>query len=51
MEAGGTQSRMAAYLRDHHDKLVDRWSELVVAGVSGRISREELRREFENLFS
>ena len=46
-----TQGRMAAYLRDHHDKVVGRWTELVVAGVRGRISREEVRRELEDLFA
>jgi rsbT co-antagonist protein RsbR len=42
---------MAAYLRDHHDKVVGRWSELVVAGVRGRTSREEVRRELEDLYT
>jgi rsbT co-antagonist protein RsbR len=51
MTVSGTESRMAAYLRDHHDKVVGRWSELVVAGIRGRISREEVRRELEDLFS
>ena len=51
MDVGGTKGRMAAYLRDHHDKVVGRWSELVVAGVRGRISREEVRRELEDLYS
>ncbi len=32
MDAGGTTERMADYLRDHHDKVVGRWSELVVVG-------------------
>jgi hypothetical protein len=45
MDVDGTTDRMAAYLRDHHDKVVGRWSELVVAGVRGRTSREEVRRE------
>ena len=36
MDVDGTSERMAAYLRDHHDKVVGRWSELVVAGVRGR---------------
>jgi rsbT co-antagonist protein RsbR len=51
MDVDGTSERMAAYLRDHHDKVVGRWSELVVAGVRGRTSREEVRRELEDLYS
>jgi rsbT co-antagonist protein RsbR len=50
MEVDGTNKRMAAFLRDNRDKVVGRWSELVVAGVRGRTSREEVRREFEDLY-
>jgi rsbT co-antagonist protein RsbR len=42
---------MATFLRDNHDKVVGRWSELVVAGVRGRTSREEVRREFDDLYA
>jgi rsbT co-antagonist protein RsbR len=42
---------MAAYLRDHQDKVVGRWSDLVVAGVRGRSSAVEVRRELEDLYS
>jgi rsbT co-antagonist protein RsbR len=42
---------MAEYLRDHHDKVVGRWSELVLAGVRGRTSLEEVRRELGELYS
>ena len=51
MNVGGTRMRMAAYLGDHHDKVVGRWSELVVAAIRGRISRQEVRRELEELYS
>lgn len=51
MDVGGTKGRMAVYLRDHHDKVVGRWTELVVAGVRGRLSREEVQRELEDLYS
>jgi rsbT co-antagonist protein RsbR len=51
MEAGSNQERMADYVRDHHDKVVGRWAELVVAASSGRTSQEEVRRELEDLFS
>jgi rsbT co-antagonist protein RsbR len=51
MDAGSTQSRMAAFLHDHRDKVVGRWTELVVAGSRGRISAEEVRRELRDLYS
>ena len=47
MDVDGSQARMAAFLRDHQDKIVGRWSELVVAGVRGRSSVVEARRELE----
>jgi rsbT co-antagonist protein RsbR len=50
MDAYGGQERMAAYLRDHHDKVIGRWTELVVAGVRGRISPDEVRRELDDLY-
>jgi rsbT co-antagonist protein RsbR len=49
MDVGSSQVRMAAYLRDHQDKIVDRWTELVVAGLRGRSSGAEVRRELEDL--
>jgi rsbT co-antagonist protein RsbR len=51
MDVGGTTGRMAAYLRDHQEKVVGRWSELVVTGVRGRTSLDEMRRELSGLFS
>jgi rsbT co-antagonist protein RsbR len=45
------QPRMAAYLRDHQDKVVGRWSELVVAGLRGRTSLEEVRHELADIYS
>jgi rsbT co-antagonist protein RsbR len=51
MEADATQSRMGSYLRDHQDKIIDRWSELLAAGLRGRTSREEARRELADLYS
>ena len=38
MDVDSSQGRMAEYMRDHHDKVIGRWAELVVAGVRGRIS-------------
>ncbi|HEY0936364.1 MAG TPA: STAS domain-containing protein [Trebonia sp.] len=51
MDVGGTRGRMADYLRDQRDKVVTRWTELVVAGIRGRISHDEVRRELSDLFS
>ncbi len=51
MDVGGTRERMADYLRDHHDKVVGRWSELVAAGGHGRTSLDEVRRELAELYS
>jgi rsbT co-antagonist protein RsbR len=51
MHIDTSQARMAAYLRDHQEKVVNRWSELVVAGVHGRSSPVEIRHELENLYS
>jgi rsbT co-antagonist protein RsbR len=51
MDVGNTQGRMGDYLREHQDKVVGRWSELVVAGLRGRTSIEEVRRELRDLFS
>jgi rsbT co-antagonist protein RsbR len=51
MDVDSSQPRMAAYMRDHQDKVVGRWSELVVAGLRGRSSIAEVRRELEDLYS
>ena len=51
MDVDSSQRRMAAYMRDHQDKVVGRWSELVVASLRGRSSAAEVRRELEDLYS
>src|ERR1700744_4509716 len=51
MDSGGTTERMAEYLRDHHDKVLGRWTELVASGMRGRSSVEEVRRELADLFA
>ena len=51
MDVDNSQRRMAAYMRDHQDKVVDRWTELVVAGLRGRSSAAEVRHELEDLYS
>jgi rsbT co-antagonist protein RsbR len=51
MDLGGSQQRMAAFLRDNSDKVVGSWSDLVVAGLRGRSSPQEVRRELDELFT
>src|ERR1700691_3058104 len=51
MDVDSTQGRIAAFMRDHQEKVAGRWSELVAAGVRGRISAVEVRREIEDLYS
>ena len=51
MENDTSQGRMAAYMRDHQDKVVGRWCELVAAGVRGRSSAVEIRAELEDLYT
>jgi rsbT co-antagonist protein RsbR len=51
MEADGTQARMADYLRDHREKVVGRWIEMVVAASRGRTSVEEVRRELADIYA
>src|SRR5437773_2462331 len=51
MDVDTIQGRMAAYMRDHQDKVVGRWSELVVAGLRGRSSVVEVRHELDDLYA
>ena len=51
MDVDSSQGRMAAYMRDHQDKVVGRWSELVAVGLRGRSSAVEVRRELDDLYS
>jgi rsbT co-antagonist protein RsbR len=51
MDVDSSQQRMAAYMRDHQDKVVGRWSEFVVAGLRGRSSVAEVRLELEDVYS
>jgi len=51
MDVDSSQGRMAVYMRDHQDKVVGRWTELVVTGLRGRSSAAEVRRELEALYS
>jgi rsbT co-antagonist protein RsbR len=51
MDVGGSQQRIVAFLRDNHDKVVGSWTEQVVAGLRGRTSPQEARRDLEELYS
>lgn len=51
MQIDSSQGRMAAFLRDHQDKVIARWSELVAAGLRGRSSTVEIRAELEDLYA
>ncbi len=51
MDGSAPGTRMADYLREHQDKVISRWTELVVARMRGRITADEVRREVTDLFS
>ena len=51
MDVDSSQQRMAAYMRDHQDKVVGSWTELLVAGLRGRSSVAEVRRELEDVYT
>src|SRR5271154_4993001 len=51
MQIDSSQGRMAAYLRDHQDKVIASWCELVAAGLRGRSSTVEIRAELEDLYA
>jgi rsbT co-antagonist protein RsbR len=51
MSDHGGQIRMADYLSEHRERVVNRWSELVLAGSRGRVSQQEVQRELDGLYS
>ena len=51
MDVEGKQGLIAAYMRDHEEKVLSRWSDLVATNVRGRISAGEVRRELDDLYS
>jgi len=51
MDVVSSQGQMAAFIRDHHEKIVGRWSELVVAAMRSRSSAVEVRHELEDIYS
>ena len=46
-----TGSVWIALLERHHDEVVARWSELVVADLRGRVTEPEVRREVEEMYA
>src|ERR1700691_5171617 len=50
MDVSGSGTRMAQYLREHQDKVIGRWTDLVVAGVRGRTTADETRRDLADLY-
>ena len=51
MDVDSTQQRMASFLRDHEDKVLARWVEVVLANGSSRASTDEVRRELGEIFT
>jgi rsbT co-antagonist protein RsbR len=51
MDVDSTQQRMASFLRDHEDKVLARWVELVLANGASRASTDEVRRELGEIFT
>jgi rsbT co-antagonist protein RsbR len=51
MDVSASGTRMADFLRDHQDKVIGRWTELIVAGGRGRTTVDEVQRETSDLFS
>lgn len=50
MQADSAQAKMADFMRANQAKLLDRWNELVLSAVGGRVSAPEIRRELEEIF-
>jgi rsbT co-antagonist protein RsbR len=51
MDIDNSQVRMASFLSEHEDKILTRWSELVVTGSAGRTTADSLRRELGEIYS
>lgn len=49
VDVNGAQGRMADFMRAHEQKILDRWCELVLAGVSGRAGPDDVQRELADL--
>ncbi len=51
MDVDSSQGRMGAFLRDHEDKVLARWSELVLAASAPGIGAQEVRRDLSEIFA
>jgi rsbT co-antagonist protein RsbR len=49
MQIDSSQARMAAVLRENQDKILARWSEIVLAGDVGRVGADTVRRELAEI--
>ncbi len=49
MDVNTSQQRMSTLLRDHEDKILARWADLVLAGSSGRVGADEVRGELSQI--
>jgi rsbT co-antagonist protein RsbR len=50
VDANSSRGRMADVLRDNEAKLLDRWCEIVLSTVRGRMSPDEVRNELADLY-
>jgi rsbT co-antagonist protein RsbR len=50
MDVDISQERMAAFLHEHHDKIITRWCEVVVTAGAARTGTDVLRRELSDLY-
>jgi hypothetical protein len=50
MDVDSTQSRMATFLRENQEKVLARWSDLVIAASAGQVAADEVRSELSDLF-
>jgi rsbT co-antagonist protein RsbR len=50
MDIDTHQERIAAFLRDHHDKVLARWSEIVVSAGGGLGAADAIRRELSDIY-
>jgi rsbT co-antagonist protein RsbR len=49
MQIDSSQARMAAVLRENQDKILARWSEIVLANNAGRVGADAVRRELAEI--
>lgn len=50
MDVDSTQSQMATFLQENHEKVLARWSDLVIAASAGQVAADEVRSELSDLY-